>query len=439
MSRLTLEFDERTHRFRYLLERDAQVVAARQIAVPSARRLLACLAFVLALALMATHPLPYRHCWQPIPTAAGEPVSRLLAELTPSVADPLTLARQPVLAPADGVWPAFATGQPDVVDRSLPTILPTPPDTPALTFFTYEMSGSETFARIAESARVSLSCLAALNDGVDAGPLLRMPPPGYEVVVYRASGGEWLADLAAYWTPEQVVNYLGSGQVGKVVTLAALVNDNALDPAVPLAAGQVVNVLISRPSDEVAVRTKQGVRPVGKTMRIPVAGVLSQGYGGPTGGRHFAIDIAAPLGTPIVCPRDGVVLWVGVEEREWAMGNHLHLVHRWSETVLAYMLREFGVTDYAELTAEQQTLFIAHVQAMRSQGELISMLETVYGHVGALNFGVAVGSVVRTGQALAGVGNNGHSTGPHVHWALLVDEEPQDPLRFVAAYRKSGG
>ena len=100
---------------------------------------------------------------------------------------------------------------------------------------------------------------------------------------------------------------------------------------------------------------------------------------------HDGIDIAAPVGTPVYAMSDGVVLYAGPAS---GYGSEVVLSHRG------------GVT-------------------------------TVYGHVSRIL--VSAGRV-GVGQPIALVGNEGISTGPHLHAEVRVDDAPVDPLVWLAAH-----
>jgi murein DD-endopeptidase MepM/ murein hydrolase activator NlpD len=100
----------------------------------------------------------------------------------------------------------------------------------------------------------------------------------------------------------------------------------------------------------------------------PTTGRVTSCYGSRWGTLHAGIDIAAPIGTPVFTPEDGVVLQAGP-----ASG--------------------FGLA----------------VAVQHGDGTI-----TLYGHVNQMF--VSAGQVVTAGQQIAEVGNRGQSTGPHLHF-----------------------
>ncbi|MBJ7453382.1 MAG: M23 family metallopeptidase [Blastococcus sp.] len=98
-----------------------------------------------------------------------------------------------------------------------------------------------------------------------------------------------------------------------------------------------------------------------------VNGRVTSCYGARSGTQHSGVDIAAPIGTPIYAPDEGVVLQAGP-----ASG--------------------FGLA----------------VAVQHGDGRI-----TVYGHIN--RFFVTPGQSVRAGEQIAEVGNRGQSTGPHLH------------------------
>jgi len=63
-------------------------------------------------------------------------------------------------------------------------------------------------------------------------------------------------------------------------------------------------------------------------------------------------------------------------------------------------------------------------------------LMTRYGHTSKIL--VKVGDLVKRGQVVADVGTTGRSTGPHLHFEVLVEGVPQDPAKFLAGGAKAG-
>jgi murein DD-endopeptidase MepM/ murein hydrolase activator NlpD len=102
----------------------------------------------------------------------------------------------------------------------------------------------------------------------------------------------------------------------------------------------------------------------------PTNGRVTSCYGSRWGTLHAGVDIAAPIGTPIFTPEDGIVLQAGP-----ASG--------------------FGLA----------------VAVQHGDGAI-----TLYGHVNQMF--VSAGQVVTAGQQIAEVGNRGQSTGPHLHFEV---------------------
>jgi murein DD-endopeptidase MepM/ murein hydrolase activator NlpD len=117
----------------------------------------------------------------------------------------------------------------------------------------------------------------------------------------------------------------------------------------------------------------------------PTRGTLTSGYGWRWGRMHRGVDIAGPVGTPIVAAASGVVVRSG-----WNSGGYGNLVD------------------------------IRH-----SDGSM-----TRYAHNSRLM--VRAGEQVRQGQQIAAMGSTGYSTGPHLHFEIhLPSAGTVNPMAYL--------
>jgi murein DD-endopeptidase MepM/ murein hydrolase activator NlpD len=109
------------------------------------------------------------------------------------------------------------------------------------------------------------------------------------------------------------------------------------------------------------------------TRRHPLLGVVRM---------HTGVDWAAPSGTPIVAGADGTIERVG---RQGGYGNYVRIRH---------------TNGFA----------------------------TAYGHMSRYADGLVPGMKVKQGQVIGYVGSTGYSTGPHLHYEILVNNKFVNPM-----------
>lgn len=123
----------------------------------------------------------------------------------------------------------------------------------------------------------------------------------------------------------------------------------------------------------VAEKSKTG----GQTMPLKEGSYQQSSPFGQRGGEaHQGVDLAAPLGTPIYAAHEGTVAASGPAS---GFGNWI-------------------IVDFAD-----------------------GKSSNVYGHMAAGDLRVKVGDKVTAGQQIAAVGNEGQSSGPHLHFELWTD------------------
>ncbi|NLE78791.1 MAG: peptidoglycan DD-metalloendopeptidase family protein [Rhodococcus sp.] len=251
-------------------------------------------------------------------------------------------------------------------------------------------SGNPANASKAEQIRVAENVLA--GQGVGAWPvcgqyLTSGTTPGADAPAEQAAAPApevAPAPAAAPPAPADVQSYIV--KLGDTLSGIALTEQVSLQDLV----AQVVNPDLIYPGDALALGSSQAPAPAAPeapaapapadpvaaaTQAVqdivqPVVGTLTSNFGSRWGTQHGGIDVAAPIGTPVLATEGGEVISAGPAD---GFGQWVRILH------------PSGATS-------------------------------VYGHINT--FLVNVGETVSAGQQIATVGNLGQSTGPHLHFEV---------------------
>ncbi|MGB1614403.1 MAG: M23 family metallopeptidase, partial [Candidatus Puniceispirillaceae bacterium] len=142
----------------------------------------------------------------------------------------------------------------------------------------------------------------------------------------------------------------------------------------------------------------QGQSAVRTLMRTPINGArISSGFGmrrHPTKGynaMHRGVDFAVPKGTPILAAGSGHIDMAG-----WngSYGKYIRIRHN-------------------------------------------STYDTAYAHLSGFAAGIRRGTAIEQGQVIGYVGSTGRSTGPHLHYEIMVNNRKVNPLTVKLPTGKS--
>jgi murein DD-endopeptidase MepM/ murein hydrolase activator NlpD len=145
-----------------------------------------------------------------------------------------------------------------------------------------------------------------------------------------------------------------------------------------------IRQLLARYADPAG--TAPGAGPPGRWVRPVSTAPITSRFGLRWSRLHAGIDFAAPVGTPVYAASNGTVLAAGPAS---GYGQWVKLAH---------------------------------------PGDIT----TIYGHISGWT--VTVGQPVTAGQLIAYTGNEGRSTGPHLHFETWTNNQPVDPVAFYAAH-----
>jgi len=144
--------------------------------------------------------------------------------------------------------------------------------------------------------------------------------------------------------------------------------------------------IISQPSNEIVVRGSQTLLASrGGSARVswPCGGGVVSPFGMRGGAMHQGIDIGADYGDAVAAAAGGTVISAG-----WDGG--------------------YG-----------KAVVVSHGGGVATR----------YGHLSTIS--VAVGQSVDRGELVGLVGSTGNSTGPHLHFEVIVDGQQRNPLNFL--------
>jgi murein DD-endopeptidase MepM/ murein hydrolase activator NlpD len=179
--------------------------------------------------------------------------------------------------------------------------------------------------------------------------------------------------------------------IGSPADQGATASDYGLGTGDVSLTGGIDDAGVRRGITEVEAQARLGELAASRAARapktvLPTQGRLTTCFCQRWGQMHYGLDLAAPLGTPIYSAADGVVLQAG---RKSGFGNAVY------------------VQD--------------------ADGNV-----HIYGHM--RYYDVAAGDVVHAGDQIAKVGNEGFSTGPHLHYEIHrggIDGRPIDPEEWL--------
>lgn len=175
----------------------------------------------------------------------------------------------------------------------------------------------------------------------------------------------------------------------RLIIVGVSVSLSLLSQMMVVASGERENGLKLRPlpSDRYLPQPS----PSAKGYIWPAQGNLTSGFGKRFNTQHNGIDIAAPIGTPIIAAASGAVVFAG-----------------WSNQGLGYQ-----------------------VTIRHPDGNL-----SVYGHNQRLL--VTSGQTVERGQQIAEMGSTGYSTGPHLHFEIHPQgRKAVNPIAFLPGQKPS--
>lgn len=254
----------------------------------------------------------------------------------------------------------------------------------------YEVKSGDSLSMIAENYNTTVDNLVAINAGLDnADSIIKVgdeltvtvPEPELSVITqeektYKESYQEetQYIDNDSWYTTESVVRQEATS--GERSVVAVVTNRNGKETSREIVHQEILT------QSQPAIIERGTITP--PTYIKPISGgTFTSGFKARWGRMHKGVDWACPVGTAVKASCSGTVVSAG-----WASG--------------------YGYC----------------VKINHSDGR-----QTRYAHLSKIL--VSVGQSVSQGEKIALSGNTGRSTGPHVHFEILINGSQVNPLSYL--------
>lgn len=253
----------------------------------------------------------------------------------------------------------------------------------------YQVQAGDCLSMIADKYGMSTSDLLAINEGLEIDSnilvgdqlVVMVPKPELSVITREQTTytEEYEAAVQYIDNPDKYVGdntVLQEPQTGNRTVTAVVTYNNGMETVREIIKEQI-NV------EAVAKIVERGTKPVPTYIRPTTYGTLTSGYGARWGTIHKGIDWGVPVGTACRASRAGTVVSAG-----WSGGYGYCVV-------------------------------IDHGDGVRTR----------YAHLSSIQ--VSNGQYVNQGDVIALTGNTGDSTGPHIHFEIIINGTAVNPANYL--------